>query len=90
MSHFACEKCGRTQVDRGGIGYIAGCSHYPPYHDRYVMVWFGGPDEKPVQAFYEGAWYKSEKSYREGRAVHPIAWADPRFVRCEEERVTPD
>ena len=77
MSCFACEKCGRTQVFGDDVGYVAGCSHYPPegrYEDMFVTVWFGGDDEVPVRAFYSGAWYKSEKAKREGRAVHPVAW----------------
>ena len=38
------------------------------------MVWFGGVDEKPGMAFYDGAWYKSGRASLEGRAVHPVAW----------------
>lgn len=77
MSNFACEKCGHAQVDKPGVGYVAGCAHYPPegrYRDTLVTVWFGGKDETPTRAFYCGAWYKSDKARREGRAVHPIAW----------------
>jgi len=85
MSHFACEKCGRTQVDKPGIGYIAGCSHYPPHHDFNVLIYFGGDNEIPTNAFYDGAWYKSAKSQSEGRAVHPVAWADPRY--CDKPKL---
>ncbi len=73
MSHFACELCGRTQTD-SSRGYIAGCSHYPPEHSRFVMVWFGGENEEPTRAFYRGAWYRSEKARAQGKAVHPVAW----------------
>jgi hypothetical protein len=74
MSCFICETCGRTQVDKDGVGYVSGCSHYPPEHGNFVTVWFGGDDEVPVRAFYRAGWYKSEKAKREGRAVHPVAW----------------
>lgn len=76
MSNFACEICGRTQVDKDGVGYVAGCSHYPPHHRKFVLVYFGGDDEKPTRAFYAGAWYKSQRAKRQGKAVHPIAWSD--------------
>jgi len=75
MSCFTCETCGRPQIDRDRIGYVSGCSHYPPEHSRWVNVWFGGDDETPVRAFYRGAWYRSEQARIEGRAVHPVAWA---------------
>jgi hypothetical protein len=74
MSCFTCETCGRPQIDRDRIGYVSGCSHHPPEHSDYVTVWFGGDDETPTRAFYRGAWYRSEKAQREGRAVHPVAW----------------
>ena len=77
MSCFACETCGRTQVDKDGVGYVAGCSHHPPegrLRNTFVTVWFGGDDETPARAFYAGAWYKSAKAKAECRAVHPVAW----------------
>ena len=77
MSNFACEKCGRTQVDKDGIGYVAGCSHYPPEHSDFVDVFFGG-DEPPVKAFYSGAFYKSVLAMNQGRAVHPVYWESGR------------
>ena len=78
MSNFTCEICGRTQVDKDGVGYVAGCSHYPPegrHRDTLITVWYGGDSETPTRASYSGgAWYKSDKAKREGKAVHPIAW----------------
>ena len=76
MSCFICETCGRPQIDKDRIGYVSGCSHYPPEHGRFVNVWFGGDNETPVRAFYRGAWHRSEQARIEGRAVHPVAWAD--------------
>lgn len=76
MSNFSCEQCGRPQID-SDIGYIEGCSHYPPegvLRWKMVDVWFGGENEKPTRAFYCGAWYKSLDAKREGKAVHPVAW----------------
>lgn len=77
MSNFACEYCGRTQLDKDGVGYVSGCSHYPPegrFRDTFVNIWFGEEDEIPKKAFYCGAWYKSDEARRQGRAVHPVAW----------------
>lgn len=82
MSNFACEQCGVTQDDRDGVGYVAGCSHYPPHHKRPVEVSFGG-DTPTATAFYDGAWYKSEEAKKQGRAVHPVTWRDIKYAaRC--------
>jgi hypothetical protein len=73
MSNFACETCGRTQVD-SPTGYVAGCAHHPPEHDEYVTVFFGG-DTPAVAAFYScGAWYRSRAAFILGTPVHPIEW----------------
>lgn len=74
MSHFACPHCGAAQID-SPRGYVAGCSHYPPEGDlrgKLVAVYFGGG--LAAKAFYCGAWYKSERARREGKAVHPVRW----------------
>ncbi len=78
MSSFNCEHCGRPQIDQDQVGYVEGCSHYPPEHSKFVTVYYGG-DTTPDRAFYKGAWYKSEQSRAHGKAVHPIAWSS---IRC--------
>lgn len=73
MSSFKCETCGVDNIDKPQVGYVSGCWHNPPKHSDFVTVFFGG-DTTPARAFYEGAWYKSERAKSEGRAVHPVAW----------------
>jgi len=80
MSNFACENCGRTQVDKDGVGYVAGCEHYPPEHSDFVNVFFGG-DEPPVKAFYSGGFYTSVLAKNQGRAIHPVYWESDRNER---------
>lgn len=75
MSCFECKVCGVAQVDDCERGYIAGCAHHPPEHRRFVRVFFGG-DAAPVKAFYDGAWYKSSRSKKNGLAIHPTHWAN--------------
>lgn len=82
MSNFNCEQCGRAQVDKDRVGYVAGCCHYPPesrFHETLMTVWFSD-DEKPSRAFYSGgAWYKSQKAKARRESVHPVAWD---YVHC--------
>ena len=76
MSNDSCKKCGRPQV-HNEIGHVAGCGHYPPtgrMAGKFVNVWFGYENETPTQAFYSGAWYKSENSKLAGLSVHPVRW----------------
>jgi hypothetical protein len=75
MSNIICEQCGRMQID-SERGYIAGCSHYPPEHKRFVDVYFGGEGEAPAKAFFDGAWYRSMRAKQQGRAVHPVVWRE--------------
>jgi hypothetical protein len=72
MSNFLCDKCNRPNID-SPTGYVAGCQHYPPNHERYVIVSFGG-DTPEARAFYSGSWYKSIKAKVLHRAIHPVAW----------------
>lgn len=78
MSSFLCEICGRDNQD-SDAGYIAGCEHYPPEHNRPVSVYFSDDTAMPsVTAFYDGAWYKSVKSQKKGLSVHPVTWREER------------
>jgi hypothetical protein len=81
MSHFACDKCGVTQVD-SPQGYIAGCCHHPPEDGRTVVLKFGGDGRFDRTGFYvksHGAFYANEKSMNQRAAVHPVEWCDIPF-----------
>lgn len=79
MSNFACKHCGRTQVDRDGVGYVAGCSHYPPEGRtkwKTYRVRFSDSDKLTLAVYDGAAWYLSERSRVLRLAVHPVSWEE--------------